>query len=908
MTYDILYYSDLNYNGLKAKFDKIVQMLQVGDFKSAEVKKLKPSNYLRAKLDDSNRILFAPLKYQNKTYLVILEIIRNHEYAKSRFLRGVSSIDEETISQSLNTDVVLDEVAQLKIVTNNKQVHFLDKFIMFDDEQSAVINYPMPLILIGSAGSGKTSLMLEKLKTLTGKILYVSLSSYLVQNTKQLYYSQHYDNEHQEVDFLSFNELLETIKIQSAKEVTVYDFLKWFSLQNKPRWLDDGRKIFEEFKGVITGSNSSVPYLSADAYFNLGIKQSIYLEHERKEVYQLFIKYLDFLHESNLYDANIISHEYARLIETKYEAVFVDEIQDFTNSQLDLVLKCLIRSANFFLCGDANQIVHPNFFSWSKLKSYFYQTEELQSRDITCLLTKNYRNTPEVIELANRVLKLKNYKFGSIDKESHFLVTSTSTNHGEVSCIDAKSDMVKILNERTSKSIKYAVLVLHEADKARAKKVLNTPLIFTPQEAKGLEYENVILFDFISSENKYIDIAKGVCHEYLTTEFIYARTKEKTDKSLEIYKFYVNSLYVVITRATKNIYLIESSPQHPFISLLNINQIQQINLQEDKSSLEDWAAEAAKLAKQGKMEQTQAIEEQILHYSKVPWEVMTVNEYQTIRTQLFANNIINKKDQIRILNYAMIYNDNETISKFKALEIKASQNLEKSYIILKDTYFADYTFRNPKLMLDKINRYGLNFRNQFNLTPLMCAAYMLNDAHVAELLQHGASLSEVDNYSRTALQIFLSILFSNLKKISADKITNLYMNLCSQDVSLQIDNKLVKIGANKIEFLFLNIILSSFNAPNGSNKINIIFNNNWIISKLNHFTDTEIISEAKIRIMYINSVLSRNEINSNYPYSRKLFKRITIGKYILNPDLQIKASDSWIRLSNLINDTVKSKI
>ena len=238
MNYDILYYSDLNYNGLKAKFDKTIKLLHSGDFKSAEVKKLKPSNYLRAKLDDSNRLLFAPLKHQNKTYLVILEVIRNHEYEKSRFLRGVSILDEEhIIDQHSNTETLLTNIAQLNVVSENRPVHFLDKFIVFDNEQSAVINYPLPLILIGSAGSGKTSLMLEKLKTLEGNILYVSLSGYLVHNTRQLYYSHNYENEKQEVDFLSFHELLETIKIHSGREVTIHDFLGWFNRQIKPKFL-----------------------------------------------------------------------------------------------------------------------------------------------------------------------------------------------------------------------------------------------------------------------------------------------------------------------------------------------------------------------------------------------------------------------------------------------------------------------------------------------------------------------------------------------------------------------------------------------------------------------------------------------------------------------------------------------
>ena len=42
----------------------------------------------------------------------------------------------------------------------------------------------------------------------------------------------------------------------------------------------------------------------------------------------------------------------------------------------------------FLLCGDANQIVHPNFFSWSKVKSLFYaqETEAVAAPDMESII------------------------------------------------------------------------------------------------------------------------------------------------------------------------------------------------------------------------------------------------------------------------------------------------------------------------------------------------------------------------------------------------------------------------------------------------------------------------------------------------------------------------------------------
>ncbi|APS45816.1 hypothetical protein AVI48_15385 (plasmid) [Piscirickettsia salmonis] len=76
MTFQLLYYNDLDSSGVNKKYKKVLGQLESGDFKSAEVKKLKPTNYLRAKIDDSHRLLFQPVKADNKTSLLILEVIK----------------------------------------------------------------------------------------------------------------------------------------------------------------------------------------------------------------------------------------------------------------------------------------------------------------------------------------------------------------------------------------------------------------------------------------------------------------------------------------------------------------------------------------------------------------------------------------------------------------------------------------------------------------------------------------------------------------------------------------------------------------------------------------------------------------------------------------------------------------
>ncbi len=80
---EILYYNDLDFSKVKKQFEKTVDFLRKGDFRSADIKKMQPTSYYRARLDGENRLLFKFASYEGKTYILLLEVILNHEYDKS---------------------------------------------------------------------------------------------------------------------------------------------------------------------------------------------------------------------------------------------------------------------------------------------------------------------------------------------------------------------------------------------------------------------------------------------------------------------------------------------------------------------------------------------------------------------------------------------------------------------------------------------------------------------------------------------------------------------------------------------------------------------------------------------------------------------------------------------------------
>ena len=903
--FETFIYNDINPGRVRKQFDRTIEQLSRGDFVSADVKKMTGTGYYRAKLDYENRLLFKFARYNNQTCLLALEVIFNHEYAKSRFLRGSEINESKLISIKNHQEVPADELLPLVYVNSRaRNFHLLDKVLSFDDDQAEILALSLPQIIIGSAGSGKTALTLEKIKSLTGKVLYITLSPYLAENSAQLFYSYNYENEDLETDFLSYREYIETLRIPEGKELDFKTFEIWFSRNKQATKLKDAHKTFEEFRGVITGLDITKEYLSREDYLALGVKQSIFLAPEREMVYHLFEKYLNWLKENNYYDINILSHQWLTHCIAGYDFIVVDEVQDFTNIQLHIILKSLKKPTNFMLCGDSNQVVYPNFFSWSHLKSMFYYSDvksDVKSNEIK-ILHVNYRNSQTISGLANLLLKIKNARFGSIDKESNYLVNTVSETKGEVVFIENKGSAVADLGRKTHLSVKYAVLVLRNEDKAKAKTLFQSPLLFSVQESKGLEYENIILYNFISGNAaEYNNICDGVTqNDLLVDDLAYARGKDKTDKSLDVYKFYINSLYVAVTRAVKNVYIVEQSKGHKLIRLSGISEDAEArSIKEEVSSADDWKREARRLEKQGKNEQADAIRNNILTIEKPGWEPMTFEIYQSVKKVALDTETFNKKVKDRLFDFALVHNQGLVMEQLAELKYKRAENYEAERGSIFRKYYQYYREDNVKKMIPFINKYGIDYRDVHNFTPLHAAVFSGAVNITKTLLDNGANPALLNTFSKTPLQIAFEQAFL-LPDYAKNKLSKIFPLLLTDSMKIQVDGQLIKIDSHKIEYLLINLFIAvqSVILLKKRHFQSMGINVDDIIGNIQHFSESVIPHYRKKR-EYLLSLFAKHEIDSKNPYNKKIFKRINRGNYQLNPELQILCNEQWISVRSI---------
>lgn len=912
---DVLLYRDLEVRQLGSQVERAVQQLRVGDFHAADARKLKGAALYRARLDDRNRLLFKFGEHRGRRVLLVLEVVHNHEYARSRFLGGgeASEADFEPVDGG-QEDAACAPPGTLKVEAErmgylhpaSTVLHVLDKPLSFDDAQAAVFGTPLPLIVVGSAGSGKTALTLEKLKTLPGHGLYLTRSSFLVESARSLYYAHRYANDGQEVDFLSLAELIETIKVPSGREARWPDFAAWFARHQGAFKLSDPHRVFEEVTGVLTGSSEAGPHLGEEEYLALGVRQSIFLGEERRTVYRVFERWLAHLGQHGLFDANVAAWERRDLAAERYDFLVVDEVQDVTPVER-LALATLKDKQAFLLCGDSNQIVHPNLFSWARVKSLFHGDRGRPGGpsplDRIHILSANYRNTRAVTALANRLLLVKQRRFGSVDRESSYLVECASDQEGRVELLADGPAVRSELDARTRRSARAAVVVLRDEDKPAARAAFSTPLLFSVQEAKGLEYENVVLFNLVSSAaREFRECAAGVEPADLEGGLEYARARDKADKSLDAYKFYVNALYVALTRAVKSLVVVEADPGHPLLALLAVGQAaEHVALATEESSREEWQREARRLELQGKAEQAEQIRRDILEVRPVPWAVADAVALAGLRARALGTGPPDKAAQQLLFEFAVTYDVPALLPRLVAAGFRHARKPESGRAYIEETHYAEYRKRRSMILQDQLRAHGQDFRNPINETPLMVAARLGRHDLVADLLALGADAEATDTAGRTALRVALAA-WLDRRGVNAADFQKVWEALSTAPLKLKLGDRMVKLDPSSGEWFLMQLCLVQVRrtadgaARKGALPVVDAPGLAGLVSGLPPVT----LADYRRRREYLSSLLTKNELGSANPYGRRLFLRVRRGAYILCPALEVEVKGAWIPVGDLM--------
>jgi hypothetical protein len=81
---------------------------------------------------------------------------------------------------------------------------------------------------------------------------------------------------------------------------------------------------------------------------------------------------------------------------------------------------------------------------------------------------------------------------------------------------------------------------------------------------------------------------------------------------------------------------------------------------------------------------------------------------------------------------------------------------------------------------------------------------------------------------------------------------------------------------------------------------NVGFSTQEFLDAIEHIPHT-VLPEKRKKRTYISSILSKNEIDREDKYNRKLFIRVKHGHYLFNPNLYLKIEDEWINVYDLLS-------
>jgi len=901
----------LTYHGLAPgeladKVEKVRAAIERDDFRSPDVKKLGVGGFYRARLDDSSRLLLMFAEHRGERACLALEVIRGHAYDRSRFLRG-APVDEAKLEDSEPPQAT--EARPLRYLHPTRPVfHHLDKPLSFDDLQDAALRHRPPLVLVGSAGSGKTALLLQRLRQMPGRIAYVTESKWLAETSRALYVAFDGAPEDQEADFLNYRQLLETVGVPEGRPVTFRDFVAFFERHRQKIRFADAHQAFEELRGVLTAEPEGP--LSRQAYLGLGVRRSMFDVEQRAVLFDLFERYRAWLVSEDLYEPNLVAHAWLAKMEPVYDFVAVDEVQDLTNVQLSLVLRSLKAPGQFVIAGDANQIVHPNFFSWSKVKSLFWRGLGAAHETDVHLLDVSYRNSDAVTQAANRVLRLKHARFGSIDRESNLLMRPLAGVEGSVTAFATASAAVKELDEKTRQSTKVAVIVLRDEDKADARRQLRTPLVFSIHEAKGLEYETVIVYRLLSSERRlFAELCEGVGAQDLVGDSLeYRRAKDKGDRSLELYKFFVNALYVALTRAVGQVILVEDDLGHPVLELLGVGRPESAaSVQAEKSSAEEWQREAHRLEAQGKQEQAEAIREQMLKLRPVPWTVFHDANLRALADKALAPVSVSNKAKQQLFELACFHEEKLVAHRLAGEgRFEPARQYEAQRARIARRVFEGFEGKNFKEVLARTEQYGVDYATPQGLTPLMLAAFAGNVPLVEALLGRGASLEARDHAGRAALHWALRRAYRD-STYATTVFGTVFDLVAPASFDVEASGRLLQIGREMGEFFFFSTFLARFDElyQSRAGRREGVTSDFFLRKPFAVFPEV-VIKPARKRRLYVNGLLARNEPGSAYAPNRQLWIREARGHYVPNPSLCLRVAradgaDAWVPLHQVMN-------
>ncbi|KAF9033219.1 hypothetical protein BDZ89DRAFT_983953 [Hymenopellis radicata] len=365
----------------------------------------------------------------------------------------------------------------------------------------------------------------------------------------------------------------------------------WVHFSETARKGLDPALVYSELIGVIKGSEESLSdpkrFLSEVAYRRINEQQHSTLSGRTEEVYALFQTYMQMKKSKGEYDVADRTHNILAFFKEHgvpgagVDHLYIDEVQD--NLLIDtMVLRALCSNPNgLFWAGDTAQTISVgSSFRFDGLKAFQYRLEmKHRANEKTNGAGAFYLEEPKIFQLAINYRShagIVNCAHSIIDLINEFWEDSIDRLSPEVGIVDGfkpvffsnedREQLEHFIFGDVGSHIEFGaqqcILVRNEAAKERLlKDVGEVGLVLTIYESKGLEFNDVLLYDFfgdsVVGSSTWRVVLNAITDWSRVGEEIPGPVFENIRHATICTE--LKSLYVAITRARENVWIADAS-------------------------------------------------------------------------------------------------------------------------------------------------------------------------------------------------------------------------------------------------------------------------------------------------------------------------------------------------------------
>jgi hypothetical protein len=411
-------------------------------------------------------------------------------------------------------------------------------------EQYEVLYRSGPVLLSGAAGSGKTTLTVHWLarhavEHPAARMLYVTYSDLLLDQVRSWFRAllrARRQTIAAEPRFVTFPDLYRELADTIAPPLRYPRFAEWYGRMTARC---DAALAWEEIRGILKGACLDLerPALEREEYEALGRKRAPLFVAERPRLYAIGRRYAEWLRLEGLADDVDLARGAWRARRVgrgeRFDVVVCDEVQDLTELEMNLLLELVADPlcGSLLITGDPQQIVNPSGFRWAELRTLFLRRWKALGRPAPDVvrLTRNYRSVRGIVAVANALLAIQRERTGRSDDDT----SEEGVTQGPAPFL-VQGEAEKALAAARDFGPRCAVLTATPRQAEALRTALGSTRVFDVASAKGLEFDAVVLWDFMAPD------------EALWRELL---TGTADGRENPVWRRLVHHAYVAVTRA-----------------------------------------------------------------------------------------------------------------------------------------------------------------------------------------------------------------------------------------------------------------------------------------------------------------------------------------------------------------------